>query len=362
MFEIVFLFITVIYFMVGVLLLIFSGKKFKSTNESQKISIIIAARNEEDNIINCLESINAQNFPSENMEVIIVDDFSTDKTNKLISDFIADKPNFKVINPSKKMTEKPGKANALANGIEICSNEIVLTTDADCVANPNWAKSMASYFTNEKVGFVGGYTNQNSETPFFEMQSIDFMFLLTIASGTMNAKLPVSCIGNNMAFRKKVYVETGGFAKIPFSVTEDFALITNIDNLKKYDLIYPLDSKNIVTSKPLLKLKEIFWQKKRWSVGGMKMDFIGLTITGIAFLTNTLLILSPIFINSNVISLIFFKILTDYLFLYSTHKQLKLKITWKGFLAFELYFMLYILTMPFIITFSQKVKWKGREF
>ncbi len=82
------------------------------------------------------------------------------------------------------------------------------------------------------------------------MQAIDFIYLLFIASGTINLGKPVSCIGNNMSFRKKAYEEAGGFENLPFSVTEDFLLLNSINKLKKYRIIYPLNKDSLVISKP----------------------------------------------------------------------------------------------------------------
>ena len=147
--------------------------------------------------------------------------------------------------------------------------------------------------TSENVGIVNGFTSQNTTGVFSGMQAIDFIYLLFIASGTINLGKPVSCIGNNMSFRKKAYEETGGFENLPFSVTEDFLLLNSINKLKKYKIIYPLNKDSLVISKPASSVKELFNQKKRWAVGGINTPPLGMSLMLWSFLTNLFIVLTP---------------------------------------------------------------------
>ena len=85
----------------------------------------------------------------------------------------------------------------------------------------------------DDVGIVNGFTTQTAYNAFSGMQAIDFVYLLIVAAGTINLGYPISCIGNNMSYRKKAYLETGGYEKLPFSVTEDFNLLMAIARLGK---------------------------------------------------------------------------------------------------------------------------------
>src|SRR5690606_5614383 len=106
---------------------------------------------------------------------------------------------------------------------------------------------LASYFQKD-VGVVNGFTTQKTYNNFSGMQAVDFVYLITIAAGSVNLKMPVSCIGNNMSFKKQAYYDAGGYENLPFSVTEDFLLLNAINQLKKYKIIYPLDQDSLVTS------------------------------------------------------------------------------------------------------------------
>ena len=130
------------------------------------------------------------------------------------------------------------------------------------------------------------------------MQAIDFLYLLVVASGTINLNNPISCIGNNMSYRQSAYTDVGGYENLPFSVTEDFNLLWAIYKLKKYKLIFPLDKESLVTSIPCKNIKSLFRQKKRWAVGGLEIPLRGYLIMAWGFTTNLCILLTPLFFTT----------------------------------------------------------------
>jgi len=363
MFEIFFLIAVVLYFIQTVIFSVGARKKFKKINDDSlpTATVIVAARNEEANILDCLRSLDALEYPEDKLEIIVANDHSTDRTGEIIEDFIKGKPKFKSIVPEKQIGHVKGKANAIANAIKISTGEIIMTTDADCAVSPTWAKTLASYYEKD-VALVCGYTDQESDTPFKAMQSVDFVYLLGVAGGTMNLGKPLSCIGNNMSYRRDVYEEIGGYEKLPFSVTEDFQVLMAMHNLKKYKIIYPLDEGARVTSKACPDLKTLYSQKHRWGIGGLDSDLAGYLVMTTAFLTNLGLLLTPFFFSMGALYLAVFKILLDYFFVAPLFSNLKLRLKLKDFVFFEIYFIVYVLALPFTLIFDKKVKWKGREF
>lgn len=363
MFEIFFLISVSFYFIEIVIFIIGLNKKYPklSFDKLPSVSVIVAARNEEQNILECLKSLAELDYPAEKLEIILVDDHSTDRTGEIIRNYINGKSQFKLIVPGTAIESLKGKTNALANALKIVNGEIILTTDADCTVSPHWVKTIASYYQND-VGFVGGFTTQKSETIFAGMQAVDFIYLLAVAAGTINLKKPLSCIGNNMSYRKSVYDQVGGYENLPFSVTEDFNLLMAIHKLKKYKIIYPLDDGGLVTSKPCEDWKSLFWQKKRWGVGGAESDLIGYLVMAWGFFSHIAMLLTPLFFSLTALYLCLFKIVVDYFFVYPVFNRLKLKLKLSHFVAFEIYFIVYVVLLPFIVLLNRKVKWKGREF
>ncbi len=363
MFEIIFLIIVSVYFLISVLLVLGVKQKFSriSDDDLPNVSVIVAARNEETNIRTCLESLNNIIYPDEKIEMIIVDDESTDDTPAIVKEYIGDKTKFKLVKPEGDAGDLKGKVRAVAKGIENSKGEIILTTDADCEVNPLWVKTIVSYYGSE-VGVVNGFTSIKVKNWFSGIQAIDFIYLLFVAAGTINSGNPVSCIGNNMSFRKKAYKETGGFENLPFSVTEDFLLLNSIHNLKKYKAIYPVDKNSLVISEPSKSFRELFNQKKRWAVGGIDAPLAGKLLMSWAFLTNLLILITPFFFSPVWFYLVFFKIATDLFVLIPVHQKLGLQKNLRYFLPFQIYFIIYTFVLPFVTLFSRKVKWKDRVF
>ena len=363
MFEIIFIIAVSLYFIQSVLFIIGVNKKFTKIfgEKLPSITVIVAARNEQNNIKECLSSLSNLVYPKEKMEILILDDNSMDNTAQIIKEFIADKPVFKYLFVEEKIGSLKGKTNALAYGIKRATGEIILTTDADCSVSPEWAETLASYYT-ENVAVVCGFTNQYDDTAFKGMQSIDFLYLLFVAGGAMNLGKPLSCIGNNMSYKKSAYDEVGGYEALDFSITEDFNLLMAINKLKRYKIIYPLDRKGLVTSKPCPDIKTLYWQKKRWGRGGIKSEPVGYSvfISGIA--AHLCICLMPFFFSVLSLYLLVLKLGIDLFVLKPLHTKLGLKFSFKNFIAFEFYYIIYVVLLPIAVLLKKDIKWKGRVF
>jgi len=361
--EIIFLIILSGYFMQSVIFIIGAKKKFLrlSDDELPTATVIVAARNEENNIRRCLNSLGKLEYPEDKLEVLIVDDRSTDKTGEIIDEFISERENFHKIIPDEPKGKMVGKVNALATAIREANGQIILTTDADCVVKPLWVKTITSFYQDD-VGMVDSYTTQLANNSFGGMQAIDFIYLLLVGGGTINLGIPISCIGNNMSFCKKTYDEIGGYAALPFSVTEDFTLLRAIYKLKRYKILFPLEKDALVTSIPCPDFKSLYRQKKRWAVGGLGVPVRGFFIMFWGYVANLAILLIPLFYSPVWLYLVFFKIAIDLFVLYPIHQKMGITKNLKYFFAYQIYYILYVLALPFIVLASRKVVWKGREY
>ncbi len=363
MLEIIFLIFLCGYFLQSVLYIIGVNKSFNKIKEEDLLeaTVIVAVRNEEKNILRCLNALAKLKYPENKLEIIISDGHSTDSTVKIVDEFIKDKKNFRRIVATPERDNLKGKANAIDSAIRISSGKIILTTDADCEVSPDWVETICSYYKDD-VSAVSGYTTQTSYNGFSGMQAIDFIYLLTVTAGTMNLGYPISCIGNNMSYRKKAYEEMGGYGNLPFTVTEDFSVLRAIYLLGKYRVIFPLDKNAVVTSLPCTSLKELFQQKKRWGVGGLAVPFRGFVIMSFGWIVNLCVLLTPVFFSGSWLYLTIFKIAIDLFVLYPIHSRLGIKEKMKYFIQFEIYFLIYVIILPFAVLSSKKVVWKGKEY
>jgi cellulose synthase/poly-beta-1,6-N-acetylglucosamine synthase-like glycosyltransferase len=349
----------------AVILLTMIGMKKRFTkiglDEYPSVSVVVAARNEEKHISACLNALAQAEYPKEKIEFIIVDDQSSDNTSAIIDQFISGRENFRKLSTYEYPSDLRGKTKALALALAEARNEIIITTDADCTVPSSWINELVSRYSRS-VGLVNAFSAPRADSLFSGMQRLDLVFIQSIAAGMMNLGMPISCIGNNMSFRKAAYSAAGGFEKLPFSVTEDFNLLKAIKRIGKYNTIYTLGKNSFVETEPCRTLRELYRQKKRWAVGGLRIAFSGFLVLFIGWLVHLCIALIPFFPSKAAVSILFFKILLDFIQLYLVSKELKISIRSSHFIMFELYFFLYVLLLPFSLLFSRKVIWKGRTY
>ena len=327
------------------------------------VSIIIAARNEEQNIGNCLQSLSTLSYPRDLFEIIIVDDRSADSTASIVRTFAADHPWAKLITAEPGSGEIQGKTNALTQGIDAAKGEILLFTDADCIVRPEWIERTVSYYADESIGVVAGFTELRAKGQFEEMQTLDWLFLFTVAAATIRLRYPVTAVGNNLSVRKKAYDLVGGYRKIPFSVTEDYALFHAITATKSYRARFPMDPSMLVKSAACSTLTQLHNQKLRWFRGGRDMELKSMGIFGGAYLLNAFLLGGIFVLPAHQIAVALgMKIVVDIGLLLPALMRFKRMSLLRSFPLFEGYFLLYVLLYPVLILLGHSVIWKERSF
>ena len=110
----------------------------------------------------------------------------------------------------------------------------------------------------------------------------------------------------------------------------------------------------LMVSKPLATVKEIFWQKKRWGVGGVDSKLYGYAIMASGYVAKICMLLLPFFYTTASLYLTIFKIATDYFFVQQIYRKLGLKFRTSSFIAFEIYFIIYVLLLPVVVLPSRK--------
>ena len=335
----------------------------KNQQNEPTVSVVVAARNEEANIEKCLLSLSQIEYPREKLDIIIADDNSDDATPSIIERFTRSQPHISSIAAQPSSTHLQGKANAIAQAIDIAKGEIILMTDADCVVGPMWVRNTVQYY-DERTGVVAGLTLLHSKNWFEGMQSLDWAYILAVAAAAMALRNPLSCIGNNFSFRKEAYDEVGGYRGIKFSVTEDFALFKAITETGRWNYLYPFDSGTLVLSSPCRTARDLYRQKRRWGVGGRDMPFKAIGLLIIGFLMHVVLFAAP-FLHFERLCLAGFvaiKFSFDALLLFVPLSRVKYLSQMKYFFHFELYYIVSTILLPFAVFFGGKVLWKGRAY
>lgn len=174
----------------------------------EPVSVIVCAKNEDDNLRKFLPSILDQDYPS--FEVLVVNDQSTDSTKEVLDILKRTYPHLRVIDNENPETYV-GKKRALSLGINNASHEHLLLTDADCKpASRNWLKSMVNQFDKKQI--ILGYGATKKENTFVS-NIVRWETLQTAIeySSFALAKMPYMGIGRNLAYEKSLFTKIGGF-------------------------------------------------------------------------------------------------------------------------------------------------------
>jgi len=365
------LFITFLFCYLGlyagfVLIISIALARVSLPRESQyfpSVTVVVAARNEENTIARCVESLLSIDYPSNKLEIVIVDHNSQDNTFDILTNYNRNYPNLRVFRVAEQSAKLSGKALAVAHGIEQSNGEIIFLTDADCEVPPTWVRSITSYF-NSGIDAIGGFASikTNNESPLHEgAQCVDWLFLQSAAAGIAALGRPLTWMGNNLAFRRSAYEAVGGFKRLGFSLTEDFTLLKALYKKNRKSVRFILNPASKVATRAVTTISDIYRQRLRWAVGGQSVHplgklfiFFGAAIHLLAFPTVFILLYNPAFIF---VWLCLF--ISDFLFLRYTALKLGQRISLKQFFCFELLFNFYSVLVALTVPFIRHIKWKN---
>ena len=243
--------------------LMFMQRYTASQVSAEKASIIIAARNEETHIGPCLESLLAQDFPREQMEIIVVDDQSTDGTAALVRSY-ADR-GIRLISLGKE--DAFGKKAAIARGIAAATHGIIITTDADCSYSNKWINTLLSYREKMDAVFVAAPVQFRKEISLLDrFQSLDFMALQGITAAGVSGKYLNMCNGANLLYTKEAFLQVRGFEGIDHIASgDDMLLMEKIDKAFPGGVAYCFSEDAIVVTEPANSWAAFIQQRIRWS-------------------------------------------------------------------------------------------------
>ncbi len=333
-----------------------------------KISLVIAARNEESTITNCLNSIAVQTYPASLLEVIVVDDHSTDSTME-----VAEKA-FSQIKIVGKCISNPenvnGKKAALTEGIKNSSGELIVITDADCAADKDWLSTIENEY--QKIGacmLCGPVKIENEAGVLGQFQSLELCGLSLLSGAGINADIPLLCNGANIAYTRKVFNEVDGFKGIDGSPSGDDTLLM-FKIHKKYPgkIRYVKSKEAFVSTSAQTSLKNFLSQRIRWASKGLySKSVLNSLVSMLVFTSNFFSFLAIIALVAcgRLVPLlgvgIILKIVADFLLLFfATGFFNKRKLLWIFPIA-EVITMLYISYIGIVANFSS-YSWKGRNY
>ncbi|MFT3979301.1 MAG: glycosyltransferase [Ferruginibacter sp.] len=260
------------------------------------ISLIIPARNEAGHLPALLRSIERQSFPKENIQVIVVDDFSTDDTAAIAAGFpFVTCLQLKDFIPEGSINSY--KKKAIETGIAHSTGELIVTTDADCVAPPHWLQTIAAFYHTRRPELIVMPVSIHGGTKAIEIfQALDFMSLQGITAAAVQQKMLSMCNGANLAYTRKAFRAVNGFTGIDnIASGDDMLLMHKIAGAYPNGIAYLKSKEVIMETAPVKSIGAFFNQRIRWASKADKYDDKKIfAVLLLVYLLNVLLLALPL--------------------------------------------------------------------
>jgi glycosyltransferase involved in cell wall biosynthesis len=348
------------------------------------ITVIIPARNEEDNIADCIQAILNQQYPQSLFEIIVVNDFSSDATVERVNEF--KQPNIKLLQLANFTQNNINsyKKKAIEIAIAHANGTLIVTTDADCTMGSQWLQSIAAYYEKEKKVFIAAPVLISNTGKFIEIfQSLDFMTLQGITGAAVSKNWHSMCNGANLIYEKIAFEKVNGFSGIDAIASgDDMLLMHKIAQAYPQQIGFLKSTAAIVTTTPVSNIGSFFNQRIRWASKADKYNDKSLfPVLLIVYLFNIVLLFIPLmaifnnlilgsfsFFNSTIhfsllafwVIVLFFKTMVELFFLFPVAAFFNNKKLLWWFPLMQPFHIIYTVIAGWLGKFG-KYEWKNRK-
>jgi poly-beta-1,6-N-acetyl-D-glucosamine synthase len=215
---------------------------------------------------------------------------------------------------------------------------------------------------------VIGCVAMKANTLFSNLQALEFASLIGSGMSMASWKFPVMCNGANMAYRKSVFEEVGGYqGNLHIPSGDDEFLMRRVLNAYPNGIQPSSARQSVVTTLPNRTFKELFQQRIRWAgKWTANYSFVSRVLTVFIFCFQLTTVLVPIFLTIRWIDiqtglfLVLTKAILELLFLKNVARHLSLKWSWVSFFILQLIYPGYVVTIGLLSNFNS-FEWKGRK-
>jgi len=244
------------------------NRNVKFNNAKPFVSVVVAVRNEEHNIARLLTTLVNQTYLSDQFQIIIANDGSTDGTASIVEKFSQKWDKIKLLNVTGREKAVSSKKNALSQAIEIADGEIILSTDADCQVGKYWIESMVSCFDDNEmvIGFSRTKLADWAKASFIrKFEHFDFIAMLFAAAGAISSGKYFSCSGQNIAYKKAAFNKVGGFEKIKHLISGDDVNLMQLFRKSRMNVRFAFTDHSYVYTRPIKNIGKFLSQRSRWT-------------------------------------------------------------------------------------------------
>jgi cellulose synthase/poly-beta-1,6-N-acetylglucosamine synthase-like glycosyltransferase len=237
-----------------------------SDAELPAVSVLVSARNEARDLPACIECLTALDYPRDRLEILLVDDRSTDGTAGVIARAAEQFPYVRGYGTADFDTHLEAKSRGIALAAAHARGDWLFITDADALVHPRWLRSMLGRADPDVALLAGNFvTEPSSWVGWLERATV--LPANSIALGADGLGADVVPMGPNMAIRRDVYEAQGGFAAVNFKIADDIAL-WQLGRRAGMRVRAVLEPEATVFTRPVPSLVHLISQQRRWLVGG----------------------------------------------------------------------------------------------
>jgi cellulose synthase/poly-beta-1,6-N-acetylglucosamine synthase-like glycosyltransferase len=326
------------------------------------VSIVICARNEEQTIIACLESILKQDYPKQLIELLVVDDASTDATFTLAEHTLsASQLRYTIIRNETPL----GKKRSLAKAIAASTESLIITRDADTYSvSEHWLSSLAAFHTQEGVDVIIGPIAIEHHRGFLStLQNLENRILRMISAGSVYYSLPFLNSGANFAFTRAAYNQVGGYGShLHIASGDDVFFLQEAAKLKSLKIGFLNSVKALVYTYPATTFANLLQQRARWAGKVLKRPTIVALTCGLLIIAANLIFLGALIAlffhpQLQVIQIVIFKAGMDIFLLFLAGLGFEKRPSLFQVLSMVLVYPLYLLASSVAAIFI-KSRWK----
>ena len=334
------------------------------------VSIVVVFRNEARSIVRLLQSISKQTYGYANLEIILINDSSTDHSVPLIWEFQRESQvKIRLVDLQQIAGYKSHKKNGITQAVQLAEGKYIFCTDGDCALGEKVIESLMRLFIEDNLAFLSG------PVKFFykpdlrsKIMALEFSSLVGSAGACIKLGIPNMCNGASMLFKKEVFNMLNGYDGVESEISgDDEFLMKKIQKILPSRVSFAFDTESVVETNPPLSWKEFLHQRRRWASKWSKhkdksTGFLAVWI----FTFNLLLLLAPIFaymgkLNFTVLAIVLvIRWIFDWIFLSKIARMLRQPIRLGVFMLTEFLYPIYAVFFGLLANFGS-YEWKYRE-
>lgn len=346
----------------------------QSFSPQTSVDVLVPARNEAANIEACLHAIFQTDYPIDQFQVWVIDDFSEDTTVVMVQQLQGQYPNLNLLQLkdfTSQASSSSGKKRAIMQAIANSHHELIVATDADCQVPPQWLDYFVSYYQTFQKQFIAAPVNFTAEQDWFErFQSLDFIGMMQITGAGIQQGWMHMSNGANLAYTRKIFEEVNGFEGIDHLASgDDMLLMQKIAQQFPDSIGFIKNPKVMVSTKAQASLKAFLQQRVRWASKSSHYPEwrVTLVLAGVFFFCWSILgsfLLIPFqvsFFLPLFLGLFSLKAIVDFFFLKEATHFFQRQELMKSFWPSQVLHILYICSVGLIANGRKTYYWKGRK-